>query len=202
MKKILIASNNQGKLKTAKFVFANSDFELFTPSCLNINIDVDETGTTYEENALLKAEAFSKLALDYIVFADDSGINVDALPGQLGIHSRRFGAGPNATDQEWLDFFLDTIKHVTDPKERTASMQTTACLITPSGPKFFTAKLSGFIAQQQLSPIQKGVPFSSVFIIPEINKCIADLDFETKSNYSHRINAYKQMLDYLKSNHA
>ena len=202
MKKILIASNNQGKLKTAKSVFENSDFELFTPKCLNINIDVDETGKTYEENALLKAEAFSKLASDYIIFADDSGINVDALPGQLGIHSRRFGAGPNATDQEWLDFFLDTIKHVTDPKDRTASMQTTACLITPSGPKFFTAKLSGFIAQKQLSPIQKGVPFSSVFIIPELNQCIADLDFETKSNYSHRINAYKQMLDYLKSNHA
>jgi len=202
MKKILIASNNQGKLKTAKSVFANSDFELFTPSCLKINIDVDETGTTYKENALLKAEAFSKLASNYIVFADDSGINVDALPGQLGIHSRRFGAGPNATDQEWLDFFLDTIKHVTDPKERTASMQTTACLITPSGPKYFTAKIQGFISQKPLSPIQKGLPFSSVFVIPELNKCIADLDFATKSNYSHRINAYKQMLDYLKSNHA
>ena len=202
MKKILIASNNQGKLRTAKSVFENTEFQLFTPHCLNINIDVDETGSTYKENALLKAEAFSKLAQDYIVFADDSGINVDALPGQLGIHSRRFGAGPNATDQEWLDFFLNSIKHVTDPQKRTASMQTTACLMTPSGPKFFTAKLAGFIALEQLSPIQKGVPFSSVFIIPELNKCIADLDFETKSNYSHRINAYKQMLDYIKLNHA
>ena len=121
MKKILLASNNQGKLKTAKQVFV--DFELYTPSDLNISIEVDETGTTYEQNALLKAEAFSKLVPeDFFIIADDSGVNVDALPGQLGIKSRRFGAGPNATDQQWLDHFLDALKHVTEPQKRTSSM--------------------------------------------------------------------------------
>ena len=118
MKKILIASNNPGKLQTARFVFTEQDnFQLFTPSDLNISLEVEETGTTYEQNALLKAEAFSKLVpKDFHVIADDSGINVDALPGQLGVKSRRFGAGPDASDQEWLDHFLQAVSHVTEPK--------------------------------------------------------------------------------------
>lgn len=196
MKKILLASNNQGKLKTAKQVFV--DFELYTPSDLNISIEVDETGTTYEQNALLKAEAFSKLVPDdFFIIADDSGINVDALPGQLGIKSRRFGAGPNATDQQWLDHFLDALKHVTDPQKRTSSMQTTTCLLTPTGPKYFHGQLDGLVTFEAQSEIIPGLPFSSVFLIPQENQVIAALDFETKSKYSHRIDSYRQVADYL-----
>ena len=200
MKKILIASNNPGKLQTARFVFTEKDnFQLFTPSDLNISLEVEETGTTYEQNALLKAEAFSKLVpKDFHVIADDSGINVDALPGQLGVKSRRFGAGPDASDQEWLDHFLQAVSHVTEPQERSSSMQTTTCLITDQGPLYFHGKLHGLITFKAKHPITKGLPFSSVFLIPQEDKVIAALDYETKSKYSHRIDSYRQVAEYLK----
>ena len=200
MKKILIASNNPGKLKTARFIFnEKNNFQLYTPSDLNISIDVEETGTTYEQNALLKAEAFSKLVpSDFFVIADDSGVNVDALPGQLGVKSRRFGAGANATDQSWLDHFLDAIAHVTDPTQRTSSMQTTTCLLTDQGPLFFHGKLHGLITFEPQHKITKGLPFSSIFLVPQEDKVIAALDYETKSKYSHRIDSYRQVAEYLK----
>ena len=199
MKKVLIASNNPGKLRTARFVFSTqNNFQLYTPADLDISLEVEETGTTYEQNALLKAEAFSKLVPDnFFVIADDSGINVDALPGMLGVKSRRFGAGADATDQEWLDHFLEAISHVTDPAKRTSSMQTTTCLLTDQGPLFFHGKLHGMITFKPQDSITKGLPFSSIFLIPEENKVISALDYETKSKYSHRIDSYRQVAEYL-----
>ena len=136
-----------------------------------------------------------------MVFADDSGITLDALPGQLGVYSRRYGAGPEATDSDWLDFFLDSICHLKSPAQRSASMQTTACLMTTNGPKFFTAKIDGYIAKQPMAPIKNGLPVSSVFVIPKLGKCMAELDLKTKKLYSHRVKAYKKLLDYLKAHH-
>ena len=112
--KLLLATNNAGKVKEFRSLLQGIPFELVTPKDMGIDTEVEENGTTYEENARLKACALAKES-GLLTLADDSGLEVDALNGEPGVMSARY-AGKNASDAERVKYLLSKIKDV--PKEK------------------------------------------------------------------------------------
>jgi len=106
---ILIGSNNKGKFIEISEVLQNIAVKLVQPMDLGISEDPSETGETFEENAAQKANFYHEKA-KIPTLADDSGIIIEALQDELGIHTRRWGAGPQASDEEWIEYFLKRMK--------------------------------------------------------------------------------------------
>jgi XTP/dITP diphosphohydrolase len=134
-RRLLLATNNPGKVREFRRLLAGSGFELLTPADLGISLDVVEDGTTYAENALLKARAFAH-ASGMLALADDSGIEVDALDGRPGLHSARYG-GPGLDDEARTALLLHELDGVPDDR-RTARYRAIVALAWPyedSGPR-------------------------------------------------------------------
>lgn len=141
-----------------------------------------EDGDTFEDNAYKKAAYyFEKLGL--LTLAEDSGIVVEALKGELGVKTRRWGAGEKATDQEWIDFFM---KRMVGESERTAKFICNVCLFDGGNPRFFEGETVGVIAEELLVPILPGLPLSSCFVPEGYDKAYAQLSIEEKNGVSHR----------------
>ena len=105
--KILIATKNQGKLNEIQdFLKSLDSMEFHNLFDVKLDFDVEETGRTYKDNALIKAKSYHTNSYNFTL-ADDSGIEIPIISNLLGVKTRRFGAGENASDQEWLDYFLD-----------------------------------------------------------------------------------------------
>ena len=131
MQRILIATHNAGKLREFSSMFARTPFELVSLSDVGIDVDVDETGTTYAENATLKAEAYAKLS-DLPTLADDSGLEVEGLGGEPGVRSARY-AGEDATDDDRIAFLLQKLNNI--PKKKwTARFRCVIALTRPDAP--------------------------------------------------------------------
>ncbi|MBI95787.1 hypothetical protein CL656_01410 [bacterium] len=196
--KILIATKNQGKLNEIQDYFKSLNLlnfhNLFDS---NLDFDVEETGVTYKENALIKAKAYHVNSFDFTL-ADDSGIEIPVISHLLGVKTRRFGAGEKATDQEWLDYFLDFFKEYKD-SDRTAYFKTVVCLYDQDNPLFFEGIVKGKIAKKQLCEIKKGIPLSSVFIPEGFDIAMSQLSTSEKNNISHRAKALKKAHEYLET---
>ena len=161
MQKILIATHNSGKFKELMEVFELLPFEFVSLGDMKITDDVEETGSTYKANAIIKAEFFGRLT-GLPTIADDSGIHVDALEGELGVKTRRWGAGAQASDQEWLDFFLD---RMSTEKNRRAEFVTNIAFWRPDKPVLtFEGQCVGQILDKPQVEIEPGIPLSSIFI--------------------------------------
>jgi XTP/dITP diphosphohydrolase len=196
MKKLLIATHNYGKFKEIEAILCSLPLELVNLNDVNIEEDVEETGLTYEENAIIKARFFAeKSGLPTI--ADDSGITVDALKNELGVKTRRWGAGAQASDEEWLDFFMNRMK---DEKNRNTTFYTTiAFLEKASGKaKIFTGKCEGTISKSIEAEYLKGIPLSAVFKPNGLNCVYSALNPEEKGKISHRGMAANKLKDFLK----
>ena len=196
--KLLIATHNKGKCKEIESALEGLNIEILNLSDLGIIEDVEETGTTYEENAILKAKFFAeKSGLPTI--ADDSGINIDALKGELGVKTRRWGAGENATDEEWMDYFLKRMENETNKKAE--FFTTIAYLPTPeSEPMIFTGKCKGLITETIEAPYLPGIPLSSTFKPEGIDTVYSALTPEQKNAISHRGRAASALREYLEKN--
>src|SRR5258707_11147791 len=109
MNKLLIATNNKGKLKEFKDLLKDLDIELITSADINLSLEVEEDGTTYAENAIKKAVAFAKVS-GLISLADDSGLEVDALNGAPGLYSARYSPKPGANDADRRAYLLENLK--------------------------------------------------------------------------------------------
>ena len=131
-KTIILASNNAHKVVELKEKLEPYGIDVLSQKEAGFNIEVDETGTTFEENAMLKAETIYNIS-KMPTIADDSGLMVDAIGGQPGVHSHRF-AGPNATDDDRINKLLELLKNVPDEK-RTARFKTSICYIDENGKK-------------------------------------------------------------------
>ena len=105
--KLLLATNNAGKIRELDALLQGTPFVVATPESEGIDLEVEETGTTFEENATLKAEAFAR-ASGLCAMADDSGLEVDALGGEPGVYSARY-AGPEATDEDRVRYLLSKL---------------------------------------------------------------------------------------------
>jgi XTP/dITP diphosphohydrolase len=183
--KLLVATNNAGKLREYVELLNGLPFELSTLAGEGILDEIEETGLTLEENAVQKASAYAALS-GLITLADDSGLEVDALGGEPGPLSRRY-AGDNATDQERNDFLLSKLKDVPWEK-RGARFRCVIAIATPGG-RVETCEgvCEGIIAFDSRG--RGGFGYDPVFCLPQLNKRVAELTLEEKNAISHRARA-------------
>ena len=183
--KLLLATNNTGKVKEFRNLLAGIPFELVTPKEIGIVMDVDETGATYRENARLKACTLAAQS-GLLTLADDSGIEIDALNGAPGVMSARY-AGENASDAERVNFLLSKLKDVPQEK-RTARFYCVIAIAHPDGKvEYCDGECKGTIAFEPSGA--SGFGYDPVFYLPEFGKAMAELTAEIKNQISHRARA-------------
>lgn len=194
MRELLIATGNRGKFKEMMEVLEGLPYVFLFLGDLGLEADdFEEDGATFEENALKKAKYFSDKT-GYLTLGEDSGILVNAFPGELGVKTRRWGAGEKATDEEWIEYFMKKMEGVVD---REASFVCTSCIYGDDGQKFFMGETKGVITPQLMAPILPGLPLSSCFIAEGFEKVYASMTAEEKNQVSHRGKAMHQVRDYL-----
>jgi len=199
MKKLLIATGNQGKFDGIKSYLKDLPFQLLSLQDVNISIpDEVEDGVTYEENAMKKA-SYCAQKTGLLTLADDSGLIVNALQGELGVFTRRWGAGPNVTDEEWLDFFM---KRMENEKNRRGKFVSCICVVNGFGESVVASRgeNEGIILEKIAAPIKLGVPLSSVFLSDGAIKVNSALSIEEKNKVSHRGKALKVIREYFENN--
>lgn len=180
--KIVIATRNSGKVKEFRYLFEEIDAELLAVGDLAGLVDVEETGTSFEENAVIKASETAR-ATGYISIADDSGLVVDALNGEPGIRSARY-AGENATDSENIKKLLSSL-HSVPFEKRTAYFVSVVAAATQSGQLITaTGKCSGYISLEKSG--NGGFGYDPVFYMPEYKCTMAEISIDIKNSISHR----------------
>lgn len=185
--KVILASKNPHKLTELSVILSQHGFEIALESEYGLDIDVDETGTTFEENSLLKAEAVMK-ASGMPVLADDSGLMVDALDGAPGVYSARYGH--KSSDGERTEFLLENMKDVPDGK-RTAKFVCVITCLWPDGRKIVArGECPGVITHEVHG--ENGFGYDPVFYLPELGMTYAELPSEQKNAISHRARALQE----------
>lgn len=194
--KLLVATNNRGKLREYSELLRGVPFELTTLSGQGITVEVEETGSSLEQNAIRKATAYVGLS-GLITLADDSGLEVDALGGEPGPLSRRY-AGENVTDKERNDFLLAKLKGV--PREkRTARFRCVIAVAVPGGVvKTCEGVCEGIIAFGSRG--EGGFGYDPIFYLPELDKHMAELSLAEKNRISHRARAAQKAKRILSRN--
>ena len=183
--RLLIATHNRGKLIEYQEMFADLRFELVTLDDVGIRDDVAETGATFAENARAKAEAYARQS-GLLTLADDSGLQVDALGGEPGVHSKRY-AGANKSDAERIAFLLAKLRDV-PPGKRAADFRCAIALATPEGKLWeTTGACEGEIAFEPRG--ENGFGYDPIFHITESRAHMAELSTAEKNRVSHRARA-------------
>lgn len=194
---LLIGTSNPGKWTEMAAVLKQLPLKLLTPADLNIPTDVEESGTTYRDNAAIKAQHFFT-ASGLPTLGEDSGIVVDALANELGVYTRRWGAGASASDADWLSHFMSVMEQFPSPDQRHARFISHMCLILNGQEHHFFGETEGIITPELQAPLYPGVPLSSVFVPLGANKVYSAMTEDEKNQISHRGKAVKQVYDFLK----
>lgn len=185
--KLIIASNNKGKIKEFKKLLEPMGYEVFSQREADINIEIEENGTTFEENAAIKARAIYKLT-GCATLADDSGISVDALDGAPGVYSARYGT-PDLDDEGRTALLLKEMQNVPDDK-RTARYVAVIHFIKENGEEISVrGECEGKIGYEPVG--ENGFGYDPVFIYGD--KTFAQHTEEFKNSVSHRANALKKL---------
>jgi len=194
MRKLLIATNNSGKLQEYADLLNDLPVTLTTPAQEGLSLEVDETGETFAENAILKARAYAE-ASGLLTLADDSGLEVDALDGVPGIRSARY-AGEGASDEDRYRLLLRNLAGVPE-KERTARFRCVVAVATPEG-DVHTAdgRCEGLIGFEPRGT--HGFGYDPVFYLPDRSQTMAELSAEVKNRISHRARALQAALPTLR----
>ena len=189
---MIAATKNKGKIKEIEKIFGELGINVITADDAGINVEVEETGSSFLENSLIKARAISMFCNE-IVIADDSGLCVDALGGRPGVYSARY-AGENATDAEKIEKLLEELEGVED---RGAKFVTSVAVIFPDG-KEITAmgEVLGHILEKPEG--DNGFGYDPVFYCDELNKSFAVADTDEKNAVSHRGRALKSIYEKIK----
>jgi len=188
-KRVIIATKNRGKAKEFQHMFAPYGYEVQTLLDLSHIEDVEETGETFEENAILKAETVAQ-ELGVLVIADDSGLAIDALEGRPGVYSARY-AGEEKSDEANMDKVLSELESVED-SDRTARFHCVLAIADPNGEtRTVTGTCEGMILQEKRGT--NGFGYDPIFYIPTLQKSMAELSQDEKSQISHRGNALKKL---------
>ena len=193
--KVVLASKNKHKLEEISKITQKFDMELVLESQLGVDIDVEETGSTFEENSYLKAEAVMK-ATGLPALADDSGIAVDALNGEPGIYSARYGFDESLDDWGRLQLLLKNMEQVPDERRQAKFV----CVITLVTPQQEIIQARGEVHGMLLrAPAgQGGFGYDPIFYYPPLGKSLAELTPEEKNQVSHRANALQVFYQKLK----
>ncbi len=191
--KLLLATNNQAKVREYRSLLQNLPYALVTPSELGIITIVDEVGRSLEENARLKATVFAGKSR-LLSLADDSGLEVDALGGKPGRLSARY-AGEGASDRDRVNYLLLQLKDVPWEK-RSARFRCVIAIATPDGGvTLCTGECRGFITFEPSG--EGGFGYDPVFYLPESGKTMAELPLEVKNQVSHRGKAARKAYQVL-----
>ena len=193
--KVVLASKNKHKLVEISKITEKFGFDLVLQSELGVDIDVEETGTTFEENSFQKAEAVMK-ATGLPALADDSGICVDALNGEPGVYSARYGFDESLDDWGRLELLLKNTEQVPDG-QRQAKFVAVITMVTPEGQ---VIQARGEIHGELLrAPVGKnGFGYDPIFYYPPMGMSTAEMSPEDKNQVSHRANALKVFYAKLK----
>lgn len=182
MKQILVATNNKGKVKDFEELFKPHGIQVISLKDLEEPIDVEETGTTFEENAILKAEETAKILGKWVI-SDDSGLEIDALNGEPGVYSARY-AGEPKDDEANIDKALHGLKDVPEGS-RDARFR---CVLAIAGPgietKTFSGSCEGSILFERHG--ENGFGYDPIFYVPSEGKSMAELTSAEKAAISHR----------------
>ena len=191
--KFLLASNNKDKIREFREVFTPYGVEILSLKDLNINVDPEENGKNFKENAYIKASEVGKLS-SLVVIADDSGIEIEALNGFPGIYSARFME--ECTYEEKFVALWDMLK---DKDNKTCNFNCTLCVVNlEKEPLYFEGKVFGKITTEIKG--SAGFGYDPIFFYSEYNKTFAECSAEEKNAASHRGKAIRMFLDYLKEN--
>ena len=191
--KLIIASNNKGKIREYKDIFEPLGFRVFSQSEENIRLEVEETGSTFEQNALLKARAIYEL-VHCCVVSDDSGLEVEALGGEPGLWSARYKGLETEHERR-----LAVLKGLEGSDNRRARFVTCICFIDETGEEhLFTGIWNGGIALKEEGT--NGFGYDPIFISEDGNgKTTASLPLSFKETHSHRAKAVRQLISWLQS---
>lgn len=193
--KAVLASKNQHKLAEISKIVAQFGMELVLQSELGLDIDVDETGETFEENSMLKARAVME-ASGMPAIADDSGLMVDALDGAPGVYSARYGGSHDRSDEERYRYLLSNLENVPEEK-RGAKFVSVITLLYPDGHAIVArGECPGTILHAPRG--ENGFGYDPVFFVTSEGVSMAELSPERKNEISHRARALRVLAEKLK----
>ena len=194
IQKMILASNNKHKVDEIKDILKEFDIEVLSLKEADIDIEVEEDGTTFEENAMKKATEICKVA-GLPVIADDSGLEVFALNGAPGVYSARY-SGEHGNYNKNNKKLLKELKNVPE-EDRGARFVTVIAFVTPEGEKITArGEVYGKIAFEEKG--ENGFGYDPLFIYPELNKTFAELSSEVKNSISHRKRALDNFIEIFK----
>ena len=199
MHKIILATGNLNKVREISASLKGSSIEIMPQSMFNVP-DADETGTTYVENAIIKARNCAAHTGE-AAMADDSGIEVDALGGAPGVHSARY-SGEHANDEKNTALLLRNMENVPDGRRTARYWCVMVYMRSASDPTpiICLASWEGVIIREKRGT--NGFGYDPVFLIPELGKTAAEVSLEVKNSMSHRAKAIKMMTERLREIHA
>jgi XTP/dITP diphosphohydrolase len=193
--KIILATQNQGKVRELQELLANEGIEVLSLRDISDWEDVEENGETFADNAALKARAAVKKT-GLIALADDSGLEVDGLEGAPGVFSARY-AGEPKDDERNNDKLLDRLETIPDD-QRTARFRCALVVATPAGREYLTeGTVEGQILKQRRG--QDGFGYDPIFYLPEYTRTMAELTLTEKNKLSHRARAFRKALPILQA---
>ncbi|PRS10465.1 non-canonical purine NTP pyrophosphatase [Bacillus atrophaeus] len=193
MKEAIIATHNPGKVKEFKDILAPKGFDVKSLADIGFLEEIEETGHTFEENAVLKAEAVAK-AVNKMVIADDSGLSVDNLGGSPGVYSARY-AGEQKDDTANINKVLQELKGI-EKEQRTARFRCALAVSIPGEEtKTVEGHVEGYIAEEPKG--ENGFGYDPIFIVKDKDKTMAELTSDEKNKISHRANALKKLSQLL-----
>ncbi len=182
MRTLLVATTNRHKLEEYRTIFSDIPFKLLSLNDIQLDLDVEETGTTFQENAELKALAYAR-ASGILSLADDSGLEIDALGGAPGIYSARF-AGVDTPYEERFHIIFERLRGLPVP-QRSARFRCVITIAEPSGyHKSVEGSIEGIIADVPRGA--NGFGYDPIFLVPELGKTTAEIPPEQKNQISHR----------------
>lgn len=189
MKQVIIATQNKGKAKDFEALFGPLGYEVLTLRDVAKDMDVEETGVTFEENAILKAEAVAE-TLQTTVIADDSGLEIDALDGEPGVYSARY-AGEAKSDEANIEKVLAKLESVPE-EQRTARFRCVLAIASPNKKtRTYSGSCEGLILSERRG--DHGFGYDPIFFVPNEGKAMAELVPEEKAAISHRGNAIREL---------
>lgn len=192
-KRIIFATSNEGKMKEIRLIMEDSDYEVISLKEAGVNADIEENGTTFEENAVIKAKAIAQLT-GLCTLADDSGLEIDYLDKAPGIYSARF-LGENTSYDKKNNYILDQLLGV-ELVQRTARFVCAIAYAQPDGVVMTTrGTIEGFIGEEIRG--ENGFGYDPIFMVPEYGKTTAELSIDEKNKISHRAKALRAMKEKL-----
>lgn len=192
--KIIFATSNEGKMEEIRLILKDLDSDIISMKEAGIDLDIVEDGTTFEENAIIKAKTIMEMT-GSIVLADDSGLEVDAMDKAPGIYSARF-LGEGTSYQIKNQYIIDNLKDIAQDKRSARFVCAIACVFPDGEIVTKRATIEGFIGYEMAG--DNGFGYDPIFWLPEYNCTTAQLAIDIKNKISHRGKALEMMKDEIR----